>query len=349
MSSTKTTYKDTLSLIAEILSFSNSTTQLRHKLESEPINWDKFVELSSSQLVLTTCYCRLKEKQLLDLIPNDLVLYLEELTSINRNRNLTLIDEIKAITQAFDVHNINYVLLKGAAILIGHQLKDLGERMVGDVDILVSSEHISEAYQLIKDLGYNQSKGFNYDVTNFRHLPRQFTDDKMAVIELHSSILDLKFKHLIDEDLIFNTKIKHQDGIIPSAYAMNIINVMGLQINSKGYQYKHWFLRNLYDSLVLKLDQQTDLLNDYKNNTYFIDYLSKYHAVFKCLPLTVSNRKLSRHIRYYDFKFRQFWLHQIIYKTSYIFYSIYDRITLFLNNSSYRSHVLKRYISTSKV
>ena len=348
MSQQKSTYKNTLQLIAEILSFKTSNIDLRKKLQSNEVDWEHFVKLSSEQLVMTTCYCRLEQRQLLDAIPEDLEFYLKDLTSINRNRNLKLIIEIQDITQAFNKNNIDYVLLKGAALLMGDFFKDLGERMTGDVDILVSTVDIDKAYQLIKKLGYNQSKGFNYNITNFRHLPRQFTDGKLAVIELHKSVLDSKFKHIINNDLIFKNKLEYKDVFIPNIYFLNIINVMALQVNSSGYRYRHWFLRNMYDSLVLKLDLQTDLLLDYRDNTYFIDYLSKCLAIFKPLQFKTINEKIKRKKSYYNFKLNNFWFHQTVYKSKYVFYGIYDRILLFFNNSSYRSHSVKRLFSKSK-
>jgi hypothetical protein len=346
--SEKNTYKFTLQLIAEILSFENSNDSLKKKLESDTIDWDQFVVVSSKELVLTTCYCRLEQKQLLNLIPNDLVVYLMDLTSINRQRNLKLIDEIKSITKAFNKNNIDYVLLKGAALLIGNYYKDIGERMVGDVDILVTQHSISEAYQIIEDLGYQQSKDFNYKIKNFRHLPRQYTDDKFAVIELHSSVLDLIFKHLIDEPSIFTNKTECNGIYIPNRYFLNLINIMGLQINSKGYQYRHWFLRTMYDSLVLKLEKENDLLKEYKNNKFFIDYIAKYQAIFNCLKFDQLSKKTNGKIRYYNFKLSHYWFHQTLYKLKYVFYSIYDRMILFIGNADYRSLVLKRFISSPK-
>nr|WP_279309185.1 nucleotidyltransferase family protein [Psychroserpens sp. SPM9] len=336
-----------MELIAAILSFETSNELLSQRLESNNIDWEQFVKLSSEQLVMTTCYCRLAQKQALDAIPEDLKLYLEEVTSINRQRNLKLIDEIKVITQTFNTNNIDYVLLKGAALLMGNSFQDIGERMVGDVDILVSSKHINKAFQLISTIGYDQSKDFNYTINDFRHLPRQFTDDKLAVIELHSSVLDPKFKHLLDDDAVLNTKIAQHNVFIPTPYYANLINIMGLQVNSKGYQYRHWFLRNMYDSLVLKLDSQTDLLLDYKDNLYVIDYLSKCQAIFSSVTFEPENQNVKRKTKYYTFKLKHFWWHQLLYKSKYIFYSIYDRIRLFIKNSSYRKLLYRHLFNKS--
>ena len=115
MSSQKNSYKFTLQVIANILSFENSVDALKQKMTSHSIDWEQFVFIASDYLVLTTCYCRLKQKNLVDFIPEDLALYLEEITTINRNRNLTLLKEIECIATLFNDHKINYVFLKGAA------------------------------------------------------------------------------------------------------------------------------------------------------------------------------------------------------------------------------------------
>jgi len=342
------TYKYTIQLIAEILSFENSNEYLRKKLKSGNIDWDTFVMVSSRQLVLTTCYCRLEQRELLNLIPDDLVLYLKDITTINRNRNLKLIDEIKEISQAFQTAKIDYVLLKGSALLIGNYYKDCGERMVGDVDILVSPRDISKAYQLIKDLGYQQSIGFNYENKEFRHLPRQFTGDKFAAIELHSSVLDQKYKNHIDDKLILKNKTNCNGINIPSSYFLNITNIMGVQINSKGYRYRQWFLRTMYDSVILNLVKEKKLLDDYRNNKYVNDYLAKYWAIFKYLKLDGYSKKMNSKIRYYNLKLRYYSFNQMLYKLKYTFYNLYDRFILFLANMSYRANIFKKLMSVTK-
>ena len=178
MPTKKNTYKDTLELIASILSFENKTTDLESQLNSNQIDWEQFVVIASEHLVLTTCYCRLKQKDVLPLIPEDLKSYLEQITTVNRNRNLTLIDEIKSIAKLLNTQKINHVFIKGAAMLLGNFYTDIGERMIGDIDILVDSKQAELAFDTLKENGYSSLVEFNYEVAHFRHLSRQYDSEK---------------------------------------------------------------------------------------------------------------------------------------------------------------------------
>ena len=99
-------------LIARILNFKNEDSVLITQLETSDIDWENLVKTASRHLVLTTVYCRLKQKNLLNYLPKDLQKYLEELTSINRNRNKKLIQEAQILVNILDHHNINMYLLK---------------------------------------------------------------------------------------------------------------------------------------------------------------------------------------------------------------------------------------------
>jgi len=164
----------TLEIIGAILSFKYDTHLLKATLLEESTNWDEVVKLGSSQLVLPAIYCRLKEKHLLNYLPEDLILYLEEITTINRNRNLGILNEVQEISQLFNKHHINHVFLKGTALLVGNYYKDIGERMVGDIDVLVASNQLQKAYDLMLREEYKPTIESNsmLKIMDFRHLPR---------------------------------------------------------------------------------------------------------------------------------------------------------------------------------
>ena len=63
----------TLKIIGDILSFKSDTCLLQTTLEEKNFNWDEIVKIGSRHLVLPAIYCRLKEKQLLNCLPKDLV------------------------------------------------------------------------------------------------------------------------------------------------------------------------------------------------------------------------------------------------------------------------------------
>ncbi len=77
--------------IADIISDDTERESLKLKLETDAFDWEKIVPVASSHLIIPLIYCKLKEKDVLHLLPNDLKSYLEEITRQNRERNNTIL------------------------------------------------------------------------------------------------------------------------------------------------------------------------------------------------------------------------------------------------------------------
>ena len=114
--------------------------------------WDKFVKIGSSHYVIPALYYKLKQRDYLKLLNDELVSYMEEIYSQNLKRNLDLVKEVNEISKLFKSNNIDHVFLKGAALV--SSIYSLGIRMVGDIDILINNDQILKAKSLMKDYGY---------------------------------------------------------------------------------------------------------------------------------------------------------------------------------------------------
>ena len=57
--------------IASILSFEPNESLLRTQLSDPKMDWEWFVKASSQAGVMTSAYCRLEQKGLLELLPED--------------------------------------------------------------------------------------------------------------------------------------------------------------------------------------------------------------------------------------------------------------------------------------
>ena len=126
-----------MQLIADILSFNTNQEALSEQFKHKPTDWDAVVIVASQHLMLPALYCQIKAKDLLHLIPEDLQLYLEEITAINRGRNEVLLKEVHEISEILKKEQIDHVFIKGTALLASDVFKDPAERMIGDIDILV--------------------------------------------------------------------------------------------------------------------------------------------------------------------------------------------------------------------
>ncbi|MDT0559393.1 nucleotidyltransferase family protein [Ichthyenterobacterium sp. W332] len=238
--------------ISDILSFTEDRNRLITELENPKMNWDRFVKIASQHLILPAIYCRLKHKQLLNLLPNDLIEYLEELTEINRNRNFAILEEAKAIAKMFNANSIDYVFLKGTAMLLGNYYVDQAERMIGDIDILVSSSDVENAQNILLNHNYlTVEPTLNSTYFNTKHLPRLISGNKIAAVEIHTSLFNNSEEKYIKTKRLLIDKIIMQHSYIPKQNYHLRHNIYNYQINDKGFYYKNPNLRSYYDTVIL--------------------------------------------------------------------------------------------------
>jgi hypothetical protein len=333
----------TYQLIAKILNFNDEDSILNTHLETSDIDWENLVKIASKHLVLTTVYCRLKQKKLLNHLPKDLLKYLEELTSINRNRNIKLTEEAQILVNILEQHSIEYVFIKGMALLLGGYYSDIGERMIGDFDILIIERDLKKAFDVIKKEGYDTLVDFNYKRSNFRHLPRQVNEDKLAAIELHRHILNLSHKDLIPLKDVFRNKRTIDNRVIPSESHLNLINILTTQLNDSGYFYNTLNFKNAYDSLVL--NKYTKKPTECKNSKYVSHYLnlngvwfSQFKPTHTSLINQIKKKSYLQKIRYKTFG-------KLIFSIKFISYGTIHRLNLILKNKSYRIYLVKTLLS----
>jgi len=334
----------TYQLIGDILNFKDDNHSLEKQLETSNIDWENLVKIASKHLVLTTIFCRLKQKDVLHHIPKDLEQYLEDLTCINRNRNTRLIEEAYTIVQIFKKHNIQYVFIKGMAILLGNYYKDIGERMIGDFDILISNEDIEKAFEILKKEGYNELVDFNYKRPDFRHLPRQVNKYKLAAIELHRHILNPVHRDLISTKAVLKNKSMIDDIAIPCKKHLNQINILTNSINDNNYFYNSINFKNSYDSLVLELEKYTESTAEFSNLKYVSHYLNLnnvWFSQFRPAHISLINQIKKKN---YLQKTRHESLGRLINVIKFISINTTHRLNLVVKNKSYRTHLIKSII-----
>jgi len=342
LSSQNNSYKYTLQLIADILSFENSIEALRKKMISETIDWDQFVYVSSNYLVLTTCYCRLKDKNLLSYLPEDLSQYLEEITAINRNRNTCLIEEINQIANILNTHNINYVFLKGSAFLIKNYYKDLGERMLGDIDILVEEKQINKCYQILIDNNYTgTAQGLSARHFDYKHLPRLQSNSKLAAVEVHRKVLLKPHKGVLDAEQILKNKESLKNTFVPSYNHLLYHTILNFQANDSGYMLSRISFKSIYDLLILKNIKTLDINHMFKPS-YYKHYFSIGKIFFEDFNDFKSNSfinnlfllklKYPRLRKYVDTFLEKFQFIKVV---------LTSRIWSFFTNKNYRKEVFK--------
>ena len=124
------------------------------KVPFSGINWELFTTASSAHLLLPLMYERLKKKKSKVNIPVKLINYLKEISITNQDRNKSIVSQILFISNLFNKNNINYVLVKGGALLMLKPYDVEKERMIGDIDILITRKQIKYANNILKENGF---------------------------------------------------------------------------------------------------------------------------------------------------------------------------------------------------
>tara|TARA_B100001564_G_scaffold353430_1_gene362341 strand:+ start:3529 stop:4596 length:1068 start_codon:yes stop_codon:yes gene_type:complete len=253
------TYKETLFFIAKCLTVSlekKNKEIILTKLKSQKIDWEKFVKLSTNHLVLPAIYCNFQRSDLLNHLPKDLVSYMKQITSINRNRNKQIIKQAKTLNKLLLKNDIKPIFLKGTGNLLSDLYVDVSERMVGDIDFIFSEKDYFKAIKLLRNNGYSDSKNYKYSSLKTRHYKRIKKKNNIAAVEIHHSLLPEKYANE------FNYKIVQKNcqvinGINVLSHEDNLnLSIISCQINDDGFYFKTINLRNAYD--VYLLSKQTN-------------------------------------------------------------------------------------------
>ncbi len=240
--------------IAKSLSISlhnNNLDEIQKVLKLQQIDWGLFVKISTNQLVLPALFCNYKRKNLLQFLPDDLVSYMEEITNLNRNRNLQIIKQIEKLNLLLRKNGVNPVFLKGASHLVQGLYKDLGERMVWDIDFFVSKDEYLKSIELMSKDGYEVLKNSYPLRPDMRHYSRLIKNGKIAAIEIHREMVNEKYVKEFNFEFIKNDII-YKDGFYFLSYDnQKALSILSNQINDYGYEYKIVPLKNVYDFLLL--------------------------------------------------------------------------------------------------
>lgn len=143
--------------------------------------WADVVRVGDAHLVTPGVWCGLVGKGVSQELPEDIGQYLSALYQMNRDRNTALLGQLDEIVEALNDAGIVPLLLKGAAYLQTEVYTDVGERILGDLDLLVDTDQIPEAFGALTARGYDHDDDWSHN----RHGPRLRRQGEAAVVEIH--------------------------------------------------------------------------------------------------------------------------------------------------------------------
>jgi hypothetical protein len=249
-------YKETLFFIAKSLTISledKNKQVIEKQLQSDTIDWDAVVKVSTSHYVFSAIYCNFKRADFLKYLPADLVDYMKHITNLNRDRNTQILQQAQDLNTLLLANNIRPIFLKGTGNLLAGIYEDIAERMVGDIDFIFLKEDYTKAITLLREFGYSEvEKKEYYPPDEKKHYRRLQKEDRIAAIEIHSELLGIK-KYSSEFNYSFvekDSQTLNGVGVLSYANKLNL-SIIANQINDSGFYYKTMALRNAYDVFLL--------------------------------------------------------------------------------------------------
>jgi len=317
------TYKETLYFVAKCLTISlehKNREEIEKQLQSNNIDWDAVVKVSTAHYVFPALYCNLKRADFLKYIPEDLVAYMEEITNLNRDRNTAIIQQARELNTLLLANNITPIFLKGTGNLLAGIYDDIAERMVGDIDFIFSKEDYPKAIQLLRNFDYSEVNKYDYYFPDGKHYRRLQKENNIAAIEIHLEMLAIeKYRKEFNYDFVEkDSQVINEVRVLSYANKLNL-SIIANQINDHGFDYKTMALRNSYDVFLLskktiakeavkKLNKLTNPLNcflaacyeifskvnslEYNKTKATISYLSIFNRQFINPKATKKRQKI---------------------------------------------------------
>lgn len=289
------TYKETLFFVGKCLTINHEKQNkkiIENKLKSNTIDWESIVKVSTSHFVFPALYCNLKKANFLHYLPEELVNYMQHITDLNRNRNQQIISQAKEINEVLLANNIKPIFLKGTGNLLEGLYDDIAERMVGDIDFIISKEEYPEAITILNNFGYKKVHNTKYDFPQFKHYPRLHKKDTIGAVEIHKELLTEKYANEFNYDVIKSDTQMINDVNLLSYNNQCTLTVFAKQINDHGFLYKTITLRNAYDVFLLskKIDTKNIVNAFHKLKSPLNCFLAVCYDVFN-QPSSLSYHK----------------------------------------------------------
>ena len=283
-------YKNAFFFVAKCLLLKAHNTHksvLIVQLNSGTINWENVVRVASNHLVVPLLYIRLKEADLLGYLPTDLKEYLIEIHQLNYDRNTILLQEIHELNLIFEQHKIQVIYLKGVAHLLKGLYTDIGERMIGDIDLLVNPKEMEFVATVLATNGFKALSKYDSSLfTRTKHYPRLVHSTKYFAVEIHKDVIQKVGDRKLDFNAYDKKKVKTENFYLPCIEHLIIHNALNTQLNDSGALLSTLNFRQQYDLLILSKEKNIeDVIQSvqYFNNT-MRSYLIKTAYLFNRVP-----------------------------------------------------------------
>ena len=228
--------------------------ELNKLLVDECMDWPLALSIGSQHFVLPLLFWRLRQKELLSLLPQDVQDCLEGAYELNTLRNHELKDQITDLARTLNSMAVEPVLLKGAAALASGLYDDMGLRMMTDVDVLIP-ERLDDCVEALIRRGYRGTGSGKSAPRDFHHHEPLVCDDYSTAVELHIHAVHHPFTGLLSAGEVWaqSRRVELGGGAVarlpsPTHFAVN--SMVRSQLSRGGRDMVRMY--QLYDVVMLR-------------------------------------------------------------------------------------------------
>ena len=309
--------------------------------EIKSLNLARIVRIATKELILPLFYNKILKRGLSKKFPNDFIKYCKKIFELNKKRNKILLSESSRIEKTLKKNKIDFVFLKGTALLMNKIYDNNAERMIGDIDLLIYKNQAKKVEKILENEQYK--KLYNYAFFEYRHLPRRVNKKRIFAVEPHIFLVDKK--NLLDNKLFLEGENKSEINYTPNTINLLFHNIYSYQINDLGNILFSYSLRSIYDTVSIlkatktKIDDSLVKNNIIWNYFFFIRELkiiNKKDIDIRKKPIHGFIIKFLHHSPYILTNYQKIIMLSVRLK------KVYLKIKMLIKNKKYRNYVYKK-------
>ena len=215
-------------------------------LPANEAEWQGTLRLSSAHLVTPWLRRAFHEHGLISGVPAHVLEFLDAVYALNLESNRHYEDQLAQLIQILNKIDVRPVLLKGAATLVGDLYPTPGERMIGDIDVLIPPSKLGCAVEHLYASGYQQvpaeAEYLTAEGLQHHHYPPIYSLDWPAPVELHIHPVSLWAARFLGcEEVVRDATPLHWRGgncLLPSPthFMMhNVIHAFVVDVTERGF------------------------------------------------------------------------------------------------------------------
>lgn len=152
--------------------------------------WETVVKIANQQHVLTLFYACLQRLTLETAVPPHLLEQMQQKQQQITLQNLAIYRELRLISEQMQAAAVPLLVMKGTYLATA-VYPHIGQRAVGDLDLLVPEEKVMQAVNVMHTLGWQESQPFALEVLrqHRHHLPTFVKKGVNFPVEIHWNIV----------------------------------------------------------------------------------------------------------------------------------------------------------------